>query len=166
MRSPYGEGHPYLADPADADVELVAMPALHLDAAFVHTNRADTVGNGQVLGPDVFFDPLFLGAAERRFMTTESIVENGALADGAHPLSSVPIHRLLVDGVAEAPAGAHFTANPPDYGRDEKFQKEYADVGRRPRRVGGLRQPLRLRRRRRVPGPRSGTAGTVRRLNQ
>jgi glutaconate CoA-transferase subunit A len=28
--------------------------------------------------------------------------------------------------VAEAPGGAHFTANPPDYGRDEKFQKEYA----------------------------------------
>ena len=72
VRSPYGAGHPYLADPADADVELVAMPALHLDAAIVHTNRADTAGNGQVLSPDPFFDPLFLGAAERRFMTTEA----------------------------------------------------------------------------------------------
>ena len=126
VRSPYGAGHPYLDDPADADVELAAMPALHLDAAIVHTNRADAAGNGQVLSPDAFFDPLFLGAAERRFMTTEAIVDNGALADEAHPLSSVPIHRMLVDGVAEAPGGAHFTANPPDYGRDEKFQKEYA----------------------------------------
>ena len=53
-------------------------------------------------------------------------MENGALADEAHPLSSVPIHRMLTDGVAEAPGGAHFTANPPDYGRDEAFQKEYA----------------------------------------
>jgi glutaconate CoA-transferase subunit A len=126
VRSPYGAASPYVADPADADVELVAMPALHLDAAIVHVNRADSAGNGQILGPDAFFDPLFLGAAERRFMTTERVVENGALADGDHPLSSVPIHRLLTDGVAETPGGAHFTANPPDYGRDEAFQKEYA----------------------------------------
>ena len=28
--------------------------------------------------------------------------------------------------MAETPGGAHFTANPPDYGRDEAFQKEYA----------------------------------------
>ena len=102
------------------------MPALRLDAAFVHVNRADTAGNGQVLGPDPFFDELFLGAADRRFVTTERIVETGALADDGHPLSTVPIHRLLTDGVAEAPGGAHFTASPPDYGRDEAFQKEYA----------------------------------------
>jgi glutaconate CoA-transferase subunit A len=126
VRSPYGAGSPYLADPADAEIELVAMPALHLDAAIVHTNRADPAGNAQVLGPDAFFDPLFLGAAERRFVTTERIVEDGVLAGGSVPLSSVPIHRLLTDGVAPAPGGAHFTSNPPDYGRDEAFQREYA----------------------------------------
>ncbi len=126
VRSPYGADSPYLADLEDADVELVAMPALHLDAAIVHTNRADAVGNGQVLGPDPFFDTLFLGAAERRFVTTERIVEVGALTDQTRPLSSVPIHRMLTDVVAEAPGGAHFTANPPDYARDEAFQKEYA----------------------------------------
>jgi glutaconate CoA-transferase, subunit A len=101
------------------------MPALRLDAALVHTNRADTAGNGQILGPDPFFDPLFLGAADRRFLTTERIVENGALS-GEGPISTVVIHRILTDGVAETPGGAHFTANPPDYGRDESFQKEYA----------------------------------------
>jgi acyl CoA:acetate/3-ketoacid CoA transferase alpha subunit len=125
VRSPYGAGNPHLADPADADVELVAMPALHLDAAFVHTNRADAAGNGQVLGPDAFFDPLFLGAADRRFVTTERIMGNGTLGEEG-PLSTVVIHRMLTDGVAETPGGAHFTANPPDYGRDEAFQKEYA----------------------------------------
>jgi len=125
VRSPYGADSPYLRDEADADVELVAMPALHLDAAVVHTNRADTAGNGQILSPDAFFDPLFLGAADRRFVTTEKVVANGALVDEG-PLSGVVIHRLLTDGVAEAPGGAHFTANPPDYGRDEAFQKEYA----------------------------------------
>jgi glutaconate CoA-transferase, subunit A len=125
VRSPYGAGSPYLNDPADADVELVAMPALHLDAAFVHTNRADSAGNGQILGPDAFFDPLFLGAADRRFLTTEKVVDNGGLVEEG-PLSAVVIHRMMTDGVAETPGGAHFTANPPDYGRDEPFQKEYA----------------------------------------
>jgi len=126
VRSPYGADSPHLADPEDADVELVAMPALRLDAAFVHTNRADTAGNGQVLSPDPFFDTLFLGAATRRFVTTERIVGEGELADGTHPLATVAVHRMLTDGVAEVPGGAHFTANPPDYGRDEAFQKEYA----------------------------------------
>jgi glutaconate CoA-transferase subunit A len=126
IRSPYGNDSPYLRDPADAAVELVAMPALHLDAAIVHTNRADTSGNGQILSPDPFFDHLFLGAAERRFVTTERIVDEGTLASEVHPLSTIPIHRMLTDGVAEVRGGAHFTANPPDYGRDEAFQKEYA----------------------------------------
>jgi len=127
VRSPYGADSPFVHDQADAAVELVAMPALHLDAAFVHTNRADTAGNGQILAPDAFFDPLFLGAADRRFLTTERIVGNGTLSDEG-PLSAVVIHRLLTDAVAESPGGAHFTANPPDYGRDESFQKEYASA--------------------------------------
>jgi glutaconate CoA-transferase subunit A len=131
VRSPYGAGSPHLADPADADVELVAMPALRLDAAIVHTNRADAAGNGQILSPDAFFDPLFLGAAERRFLTTERVVD-GVLADEAHPLSTVPVHRMLTDAVAQCPGGAHFTANPPDYGRDEAFQKEYATAAADP----------------------------------
>jgi glutaconate CoA-transferase subunit A len=132
VRSPYGAGSPYLADPKDADVELVAMPAQYLDAAFVHVNRADTAGNAQVLSPDAFFDPLFLGAAERRFVTAERIVDNGTLAGDDRPLSSVAIHRMLTDAVAAAPDGAHFTANPPDYGRDEAFQKEYAAAANDP----------------------------------
>ena len=32
----------------------------------------------------------------------------------------------MVDGVIEAPGGAHFTECPPDYARDEEFQREYA----------------------------------------
>jgi glutaconate CoA-transferase subunit A len=132
VRSPYGAGSPFVADPADADVELMAMPALQLDAAIVHVNRADTAGNGQILSPDPFFDALFLGAAQRRFLTAERIVENGTLAGEQHPISSVSIHRMLTDGVAEARGGAHFTANPPDYGRDESFQKEYAGAAADP----------------------------------
>jgi glutaconate CoA-transferase subunit A len=113
VRSPYDDGE-----------ELVAMPALRLDAAVVHVNRADAAGSGQILGPDPFFDELFLGAADRRFVTTERLVPTDELATGG-PLQSLCISRLLTDGVIETPGGAHFTACVPDYGRDEGFQKEY-----------------------------------------
>lgn len=125
VRSPYQDG-PF-ADPEDAGADFVAAPALRLDAAFVHANRADTAGNAQFLGPDRFFDELFLGAATRRFVTAERVVANGALADEG-PLAAVTVHRLLTDAVAETPGGAHFTACPPDYARDEGFQREYASA--------------------------------------
>jgi glutaconate CoA-transferase subunit A len=32
--------------------------------------------------------------------------------------------------VVETPNGAHFCECPPDYGRDEAFQREYADAAR------------------------------------
>ena len=35
---------------------------------------------------------------------------------------------MMVDGVVEAPGGAHFTTAAPDYGRDEKFQRHYAEA--------------------------------------
>ena len=120
VKSPYGDGE-----------ELVAMPALELDAAFVHCNRADTHGNGQMLGPDPFFDDLFLGAAARRFVTAEKVVEPGRLpAEG--PMQAITVHRLLTDAVAEVPGGAHFTSCPPDYGRDEAFQRRYATAAADP----------------------------------
>jgi len=114
-----------VTSPYDDAEELVAMPALRLDAALVHVNRADANGSGQILGPDPFFDDLFLGAAERRFVTTERIIATDQFAsEGA--LQTMCISRLLTDGVVETPGGAHFTACVPDYQRDEAFQKEYA----------------------------------------
>jgi glutaconate CoA-transferase subunit A len=120
VRSPYADGE-----------ELVAMPALELDAAIVHVNRADARGNGQLLGPDPYFDDLFLGAAKRRFVSCERIVETSDLLKGGPP-HTLRIGRQLVDGVVEAPGGAHFTECPPDYGRDEAFQREYAAAARDP----------------------------------
>jgi len=118
VRSPYADGE-----------ELVAMPALTLDAALIHMNRADAAGNGQYLGPDPYFDDLFCMAAKRRFMTCEKLVRaEDFLKEGA--LQTLVIHRLMVDGVIETPNGAHFTECPPDYGRDETFQREYANAAR------------------------------------
>ncbi len=113
-----------VTSPYDDGEELVAMPALHLDAALVHVNRADAAGSGQILGPDPFFDELFLGAADRRFVTTERLVDTDRFASEG-PIQTMCISRLLTDGVVETPGGAHFTACVPDYTRDEGFQKEY-----------------------------------------
>lgn len=114
IRSPYADGE-----------ELVAVPALSLDVAFVHMNRADARGNGQFLGPDPYFDELFLMAGKRRFMTCERIVETEEFArEGS--FHTLRINRMLVDGVIEAPRGAHFTSCMPDYPRDESFLARYA----------------------------------------
>lgn len=113
VRSPYG------------DEEVVAVPPLHLDAAFVHMNRGDVRGNAQFLGPDLYFDDLFLGAAARRFVTCERIVEtDDLLKEGT--FHTLRINRSIVDGIIEAPGGAHFTSCEPDYPLPEAWLKEYA----------------------------------------
>ncbi len=117
--------------PYDDAEELVAMPALELDAAFIHMNRADVHGNGQFLGPDPYFDDLYCMAAKRRFMSCEKIVDTADLAKSGS-FHTLKIHRAMIDGVIEAPGGAHFTECPPDYDRDEAFQREYAATARDP----------------------------------
>jgi len=114
VKSPYDDGE-----------ELVAVPAIALDVALIHMNRADAAGNGQYLGPDLYFDDLFCMAAKRRFMSCERIVPTDQLLKEGS-LHTLRINRMMVDGVVEAPFGAHFTECEPDYGRDEAFQKEYA----------------------------------------
>ncbi|AIG78092.1 CoA-transferase [Amycolatopsis sp. MJM2582] len=111
--------------PYDDAEELLAVPALKLDAAFVHLNRADARGNAQYLGPDPYFDELFALAADKCYVSTEKIVETAELTE-AGPVQSLLLSRMLVTGVAETPNGAHFTTAVPDYGRDERFQRHYA----------------------------------------
>ncbi|WP_435602122.1 CoA transferase subunit A [Streptomyces sp. bgisy130] len=111
VTSPYEDGE-----------TLVAVPALRMDAALVHLNRADRLGNGQYLGPDPYFDDLFCEAADRAYLSCERLVDDFA---GAAP-QTLLVNRHSVTGVVEAPHGAHFTSCVPDYGRDEAFQKLYA----------------------------------------
>ena len=114
VKSPYADGE-----------VLVAVPPSNVDVSFIHVNRADALGNGQALGRDPYFDNLFCMAAKKAFMSCEKIVPTEELVSGG-PLQSLLINRMMVSGVVEAPGGAHFTECPPDYERDEKFQREYA----------------------------------------
>jgi glutaconate CoA-transferase subunit A len=116
VRSPYEDGE-----------ELVAMPALHLDAALVHLNRADRHGNAQYLGPDPYFDDLYCLAARRRYVSCEQIVPTEEL--GKHAPQTLLLNRMMADGVIEAPGGAHPTSCVPDYDRDYEAMRAYAAEG-------------------------------------
>jgi glutaconate CoA-transferase subunit A len=111
--------------------ELVAAPALHLDAALVHRNRADPRGNAGYLGPDPYFDDLFVGAADKAFVSAEYVVPTDDL-EPTVGLTRLLISRLQVTGVVEATGGAHFTSCVPDYERDEAFQNAYAASAKTP----------------------------------
>jgi glutaconate CoA-transferase subunit A len=116
-----------VTSPYDDGEDLVAAPALTLDAALCHLNVGDARGNAAFLGPDLYFDDLFLRAApSRRFVSVERVVPTDALLAEAGTELRLRVNRLMVDGVVEAPAGAHFTSCVPDYDRDEAFQRDYA----------------------------------------
>jgi glutaconate CoA-transferase, subunit A len=119
VSSPYDDG------PDSEGEELVAVPALTLDVALVHLNRADAHGNATYLGPDPYFDDLFCMAADRAFLSCEQVVDTAGLTVDAS-VQRLLISRMMVHGVVETPNGAHFTTCTPDYERDEKFQKAYA----------------------------------------
>ena len=119
VRSPYKTGEGY--------EELVAMPALRLDAAFAHLNLGDRHGNAAYTGIDPYFDDLFLMAADHRYLSVERVVSTEDLVKAVPP-QALLVNRMMVDRVVEAPNGAHFTTAAPDYGRDEKFQRHYASA--------------------------------------
>lgn len=120
VRSPYPDA-----------TELLAVPALPLDVALLHLNRADTAGNAQFLGPDLYFDDVFAAAAARTFVSCERIVPTEELLAGA-AWPSLRIHRWMTTGVTECHNGAHFTSCTPDYPRDEAFQRDYVTAARDP----------------------------------
>ncbi|MER6732023.1 CoA transferase subunit A [Streptomyces puniciscabiei] len=120
-----------VSSPYEDGEELVAVPALRLDAALVHLNRADVHGNGQYLGPDPYFDDLFCEAAEAAYVSCERIVDSADLLKDAAP-QTLLVKRAFVTGVVETPNGAHFTSCVPDHDRDEAFQRAYARAARDP----------------------------------
>ena len=113
VRSPYDDGE-----------LLLAMPALKLDAALVHVDRADRLGNTQTIGPDPYFDAQFARAAERCLVSCEELVER---MDLAHPEDARlnQFERYFVTSVVHAACGAHPTSNPPAYGWDMDHFKRY-----------------------------------------
>ncbi len=114
ITSPYADGK-----------EWVAMPALNLDAALIHVDRADERGVCQIKGPDHYMDDLFARAAEKTYVSCDELVETEFFAD---PLQArfVFWERSETTGVVSIPCGAHPTSCTPLYGIDVNHFKEYA----------------------------------------
>ena len=112
IRSPYEDGEVY-----------VAMPALKLDAALLHVNEADRLGNTLVRGRDTFFDHLYARAAGRCYVSAEVLRDHLVL--DAESAKQNPFERYLVSAVVHAPCGAHPTYFGPDYGWDMEHFKRY-----------------------------------------
>ncbi len=106
VRSPYDDGE-----------ELLAMPALKLDAALLHVTEADRRGNTVILSPDPFFDDLFARAATETYVTCDRLVDTSEICTPERVRYNA-FERSLVTGVAEVSYGAHPTASVPGYGID------------------------------------------------
>lgn len=109
---------------------LIAMPALNLDAAFVHLDVADKHGNAAYTGVDPYFDDLYCAAAARRYLETDRLMRTEELVEEV-PVQSLLLNRLNVDRVVHTPNGAHFTFAG-GYRRDEAFQRFYAESAKDP----------------------------------
>jgi len=114
IRSPYGDGE-----------VLLAMPAIKLDAALLHVDRADRLGNTQSEGPDTYFDDVYARASERCFVSSEEVHERLDLTHSDSAKSNL-FERYYVTGVVHAPFGAHPTSCAPGYGIDVEHLKVYA----------------------------------------
>lgn len=120
ITSPYSDGE-----------ELLAMPAIPLDLALLHLNRADERGNAQSLGPDPYFDDLFALAAKQTVVSVESLVSTEELVSGGLA-SSLLLNRTMTSHVVHTPGGAGFTACLPEYERDEAAQRNYVTSAKSP----------------------------------
>jgi len=120
-----------IVSPFEDREELVAMPALKLDAALLHVHRADARGNVLTLSADPFFDELMARAADRVYISTERLTSTAELDVARHSRYNL-IERTAITGVVETPFGAHPTSAAPDYQLDLGHLKTYVDSAASP----------------------------------
>lgn len=118
-----------LIDSPYDDKAWVAMPALALDVALLHADRADVRGVCQIKGPDLYMDDQFARAAKQTFVSCDEIVDSTFFAQGDEA-RYVFWERSQTTGVVHAPCGAHPSSCAPLYGFDLKHFKEYAASAR------------------------------------
>jgi glutaconate CoA-transferase subunit A len=107
------------------DKEWVAMPALKLDAALIHVDRADARGVCQIAGPDHYMDDWYARAAEQSYVSCDELVDTQFFHDPAQA-RLVYWERAATSGVVHIPGGAHPTSCNPAYGFDVPHFKAYA----------------------------------------
>ncbi|MGH1373655.1 MAG: CoA transferase subunit A [Cellvibrionaceae bacterium] len=104
--------------------EWVAMPALKLDVALLHADRADQRGVCQVKGPDLYMDDWFARAADTTIVSCDELVDTEFFAQGEEA-RSVFWERSQTASVVHIPGGAHPSSCTPLYGFDIPHFKAY-----------------------------------------
>lgn len=107
------------------DKEWVAMPALKLDAALIHVDRADERGVCQIKGADHYMDDWFARAADKTYVSCDEVVEQ-AYFYPEEESRFVFWERSQTTGVIPIAGGAHPSSCTPLYGFDVPHFKEYA----------------------------------------
>lgn len=105
--------------------EWVAMPALNLDIALVHVDRADNRGVCQIKGPDHYMDDLFIRAAKYSIVSCDELVDTQYFHRNPEECRYVFWERSETDSIVHAPCGAHPCSCNPLYGIDEDHFKTY-----------------------------------------
>jgi glutaconate CoA-transferase subunit A len=103
---------------------LVGVPAIDVDVALLHAARADRFGNVQAVA-DTFADGLIARAADRMFVQVESVVSNDEVRQSPDRTLASPGN---VDGVVEAPWGAHPFSCEGHYLADVDALKSYVEA--------------------------------------
>ena len=107
-----------MQDPVSGE-QLIAVPAINIDVAFLHAAYADIYGNVQHVGHG-YGDRAIYAAADRTFVQVEKIVSNEEIRK--EPLkTSIP----GATGVIRAPFGAHPYSSPGFYTEDVGHIGEY-----------------------------------------
>jgi glutaconate CoA-transferase subunit A len=106
--------------------EWLAMPALNLDAALIHVDRADQRGVCQISGPDHYMDDMFVRAASQTLVSCDELVESDYFHTDPAQSRSVFWERSQTSKVIHIPHGAHPSSCNPLYGFDVPHFKEYA----------------------------------------
>ncbi|WP_236211909.1 CoA transferase subunit A [Metapseudomonas otitidis] len=114
-----------VTSPYDDSRDWVAMPALKLDAALVHVDRADARGVCQIAGPDHYMDDLFVRAAERAYVSCDELVASDWFHQDPMRARQVFWERNCTSAVVHLPGGAHPSSCAPLYGFDTAHFKAY-----------------------------------------
>ena len=120
-----------LVDSPYDERQWVAMPALSLDVALLHVDRANARGVCQVKGPDLYMDDMFARAAKATYVSCDELVEDNYFEQGDEA-RYVPWERSETTGVVHIPCGAHPSSCAPQYGFDVAHFKTYAASAKEP----------------------------------
>ena len=104
--------------------QWLAMPALNLDVALIHTDRADARGICQIKGPDIYMDDWFARAATTAIVSCDELVASNFFHQ-RDEARYVHWERSVTAAVVPVAGGAHPCSCNPRYGFDTAHFKEY-----------------------------------------